>query len=107
MGLERDSRNKVLFVSGITLLDAVHSEAQYPWVYQQVSAMSKRINAYAKSIGSSEEFIYLNYAHANQDPIRSYGSANAKFIKRVADKYDPDGFFQLRVPGGFKVDSDF
>lgn len=103
LGLEPNSRNKILFAAGVTLLSS-KSEEQYPRVYQQVLAMVQRIEAFAKSVGSSEEFVYMNYAHANQDPLGSYGAANVEHIRQVANKYDPDGFFQSRVPGGFKID---
>ncbi|GKT52211.1 FAD-dependent monooxygenase yanF [Colletotrichum spaethianum] len=103
LGLERNLRNKVLVVPGVTLQTS-NSESQYPGVYQQVAAMAQRIQAFAKSVGSSEDFTYLNYADTTQDPLGSYGAANVKHIRKVANKYDPYSFFQRRVPGGFKID---
>lgn len=103
LGLERVKRNRMLFVVGITLTGN-NSEAQYPVATQKAFAMVERIEAFAKSVGSSEEFVYLNYAKAAQDPLGSYGAANVEHMKQVAHKYDPDGFFQQRVPGGFKID---
>lgn len=50
--------------------------------------MTQKICAFSKSAGSSEAFVYLNYANANQDPLGSYGAANVKFIKRVAREHD-------------------
>ncbi|KAL8880153.1 MAG: hypothetical protein Q9192_008080 [Flavoplaca navasiana] len=38
-----------------------------------------------------------------QDVISSYGSANKRMLQAVSRKYDPDGFFQRVVPGGFKL----
>ncbi|KAJ3941553.1 uncharacterized protein N0V96_008265 [Colletotrichum fioriniae] len=102
LGLERDSRNKVLFVMGVTLLGS-NSEELYPRVYQQVAAANKRIEDFSKSIGSDTELRYLPYADSRQDAIGSYGKANVEHIRRVAEEYDPEGFFQYRVPGGFKI----
>ncbi|KAF7531293.1 hypothetical protein G7054_g8995 [Neopestalotiopsis clavispora] len=102
LGLERDPRNKVVVALGVSLLGA-DSREQYPMVLQKVTAVNERIVAFAKSLGSSQEFVYLPYADARQDPIGSYGAANVEHIRQVANKYDPDGFFQHRVPGGFKV----
>lgn len=102
LGLERDSRNKILFVMGVTLLGS-NSEELYPRVYQQVAAMNKRVEDFSKSIGCDNEFRYLPYADSRQNVIGSYGEANVEHIRTVAKKYDPNGFFQRRVPGGFKI----
>ena len=56
----------------------------------------------AKHSGHSP-YLYMNYANPEQDVIGSYGSENVEFLRRTALKYDPEGFFQTRVPGGFKV----
>jgi hypothetical protein len=103
LGLERDSRNKIVFASGVSLLSS-NSDEQHPRVFQKVAALNQRVEAFSKSVGSSEEFVYLPYANALQDPIGSYGAANVEYIRQVAKKYDPRGFFQSRVPGGFKID---
>ncbi|GIZ46194.1 hypothetical protein CKM354_000933000 [Cercospora kikuchii] len=102
LGLERGSRNKTLLVFGVTLVGP-SSDEEYRRVYQRVAAMGSRIEAFAKSVGASEQFVYMNYAHSNQDPLGSYGAANVKHMKQVARKYDRKGFFQRRVPGGFKI----
>ncbi|KAI0168533.1 FAD binding domain-containing protein [Pestalotiopsis sp. NC0098] len=102
LGLERDMRNKVLVALGVSLLGA-DSRQQYPLVLQKVTATNERIVAFARSLGSDQEFVYLPYADARQDPIGSYGAANVQRIRDAANKYDPSGFFQRRVPGGFKI----
>ncbi|KAK1466104.1 FAD binding domain-containing protein [Colletotrichum cuscutae] len=102
LGLERDSRNKVLFVMGVTLLGS-NSEELFPRVYQHVAAANKRIEDFSKSVGSDTELRYLPYADSRQDAIGSYGKADVEHIRKVAEEYDPEGFFQYRVPGGFKI----
>ena len=47
------------------------------------------------------DFIYLNYAGTNQDPIGTYG--NLATLQRISKKYDPHGIFQKAVPGAFKL----
>lgn len=103
LGLERDSRNKIIFILGVTLIGP-NKEDMASQLYQQVTAIYAKVEAYSKSIGRSEDFTYLPYADARQDPIGSYGAANIEHIRNVANKYDPNGFFQRRVPGGFKID---
>lgn len=46
-------------------------------------------------------FTYLNYAGANQDPIKTYGDLAT--LQAVSKKYDPAGFFQTAVPGPWKL----
>ncbi|PVI01715.1 FAD-binding domain-containing protein [Periconia macrospinosa] len=104
LGLDRNTTSNMIIFIGSVVLKAPDSEDQYPQVYQKVSAMIQRIEAFSKSMGSSQEFIYLNYANAAQDALGSYGAANVKHIRQAANKYDPHRFFQKRVPGGFKID---
>ena len=48
-------------------------------------------------------FQYLNYAASYQDPISGFGPQSKAQLQAVSRKYDPTGFFQTTVPGGFKV----
>ncbi|PYI01314.1 FAD-binding domain-containing protein [Aspergillus sclerotiicarbonarius CBS 121057] len=83
----------------------------YSWDNQDDDALFCRLgesileelNEFAKSIGADNEFVYLNYADKSQNPLKSYGEENIEFISRVAKQYDPDGVFQVQVPGGFKI----
>ena len=54
-------------------------------------------------MGLQRQWIYLNYANDDQDPIGSYGSANVAKLQAASKKYDPTGLFQTNVPGGFKL----
>ena len=56
-----------------------------------------------KAAGVFNQFKYLNYAGAFQDPLDSYGAANKAKLIAASKKYDPAGFFQKAVPGGFKL----
>lgn len=57
----------------------------------------------AKQVDGHVGFRYLNYADGSQDPLASYGADNIRKMKAAAAKYDPNGVFQKRVPGGFKI----
>ncbi|KAL8923655.1 MAG: hypothetical protein Q9172_003047 [Xanthocarpia lactea] len=57
----------------------------------------------AMKMGLQRQWIYLNYANHDQDPIGSYGSANVAKLQAASKKYDPTGLFQTNVPGGFKL----
>ena len=61
------------------------------------------ISRYARSVGGLKDFIYLNYADRNQDPLGGYGPANVAKLKAASKKYDPGQVFQKLVPGGFKL----
>lgn len=102
LGLQRNPRNRLYYALGATMLSPA-SVAQVPQVYQKITAAVQRIDAFAKSAGGYEEFEYLPYADSSQNPLGSYGAVNVKFMKQVAKRYDPEGFFQRRVPGGFKI----
>ncbi|KIL84642.1 fad binding domain-containing protein [Fusarium avenaceum] len=102
LGLEHDTRNKILLVFGVTLTGS-NSEELYPRVYQIVAATNKRIEDFAERVGSLSKLRYLPYSDPRQNVLESYGEANVKHIKETANKYDPDGFFQEMVPGGFKI----
>ncbi len=57
----------------------------------------------AVSRGLFNKFEYLNYAASFQDPIAGFGPEIKKRLQAVSQKYDPTGFFQTTVPGGFKL----
>ncbi|KAF2278012.1 oxidoreductase FAD-binding protein [Westerdykella ornata] len=99
LGLDRfrdDLINLLFTISWQLPLDNARVEAR-------LKALETDINNLARSKGILNEFIYLNYASAWQDPIRAYGDANVGFLRGVSRKYDPNGLFQRAVPGGFKL----
>ena len=71
-------------------------KSQDKWIRAELAS-------YAKSIGADNEFIYLDYADDDQDPLLSYGLENVRKIAAAAKKYDPCGVFQKLMPGGFKI----
>ncbi|XEV07541.1 hypothetical protein FSHL1_012828 [Fusarium sambucinum] len=104
LGLERNNRDRVIAAPGAILFGNQYSAQDVALIYQLSVAMNQKIIAHAKSLGLSEDWVYLAYGDAQQDPLGSYGQDNVNHIRQVAHKYDPEGFFQKRVPGGFKID---
>ncbi|EFX03777.1 FAD-binding domain containing protein [Grosmannia clavigera kw1407] len=49
------------------------------------------------------DFVYTNYADGSQGVYQSWGAENVAKLQAVSKEYDPEGIFQTRVPGGFKV----
>ncbi|KAI1346811.1 FAD-binding domain-containing protein [Xylaria sp. FL0043] len=67
------------------------------------SAARKLADSIQLLVGDSTKFKYLNYAGAWQDPIGGYGKAAKEELRQVSKLYDPNGFFQKFVKGGFKL----
>lgn len=88
------------------MVDLSWKDSRDDGLFKQISDSTiTEINNYAKSINKDNEYIYLDYAGKNQNPLRSYGSTNVRKLREVAQQYDPDGIFQKLVPGGFKLAS--
>ncbi|EJT69416.1 hypothetical protein GGTG_13035 [Gaeumannomyces tritici R3-111a-1] len=49
------------------------------------------------------DFIYANYADKSQGVYESWGADSVTKLQAASRKYDPQGVFQKRVPGGLKV----
>ena len=65
--------------------------------------MLDQIEGLAGSLNAQTDWLYLNYSHATQNPLISYGRAAVEKLKEVSAKYDPTRVFQEMVPGGFKI----
>lgn len=100
LGLNRIPSNAILWTTAITVFgdDAALAIAQ-----AELRAMTAKLREVTSQHGTGAEFLYLNYAHASQNPLGSYGPDNVSFMKEVASHYDPQGWWQKRAPGGFKL----
>ena len=72
-------------------------------IIQAMRAFVDQVNQAAVKKGLGSRYVYLNYAYKGQDPISGYGPQNKARLQAVSRKYDPSGFFQNGVPGGFKL----
>jgi len=68
-----------------------------------IESVRSQIAAAAKKQGLLNDYIYLNYAMPDQDPISSYGAANVANLRIQSRLFDPKQVFQRLVPGGFKL----
>ncbi len=72
-------------------------------IYKAGDAILSGLEWYAKSVKGDTDWVYLNYANKNQDPLKGYGQPNVAKLSAASKKYDPDQVFQKNVSGGFKV----
>ncbi|KAI0905186.1 FAD-binding domain-containing protein [Ustulina deusta] len=100
LGLDDLRNNALLYTAGVGILT---DEAPREEAYALVKEMTAKVADFAKSVQGEMDFIYLNYAGDDQDPLGSYGASNIELMKDVAAKYDPAGVFQTRVSGGYKI----
>ncbi|ETN45741.1 uncharacterized protein HMPREF1541_09574 [Cyphellophora europaea CBS 101466] len=104
LGLDRIPGNAILWVSGVGVQPDA-GDAGLAVARAELKKLVAELREFARGQDDVEgmEWTYLNYADADQDPLGSYGEENVRFMQEVAERYDPEGFWQGRVPGGFKV----
>ena len=51
--------------------------------------------------GLGVDYLYMNDASRDQNPLASYGAANIARLRAIAAKYDPTRVFQTLQHGGF------
>ena len=83
----------------------VRTPEQEALAYPHCKAFLEAVRGFAAApeIDGNLDWVYVNYADASQDPLRSYGVENVRRLKAVAGKYDPEGVFQRLCVGGFKI----
>lgn len=99
LGVDQIHDNAIVLVSDIQVEIWELSQAIAP----RFKAGMAEIEAYAESLGAGIEFRYSNYCDGSQNPFSTYGEESIKHMREVSRKYDPQGVFQSRVPGGFKI----
>lgn len=72
-------------------------------VHAKTTEILTKVNAAAEKAGLLRQFEYANYADYSQQPFEGYGQSNVEFLLQTSKQYDPNGVFQKRVPGGFKL----
>jgi hypothetical protein len=97
--MERYSENFIMYQSYLSW-----SEAKDDELFINLGKMlTDGIQKFATEKGTAVEYLYLNYADKDQDPLSAYGTDKVAFMKEVAKKYDPFGVYQKLLPGGFKI----
>jgi hypothetical protein len=99
LGMKRYKENFIMYQSYLSW-----SEAKDDELFINLGLMlTDGIQKFAESKGTAIDYLYLNYADKDQDPLAGYGVENVRFMKNVAKKYDPLGIYQTSMPGGFKI----
>lgn len=99
MGLDRLKNNSIVLLGSL----AVNGVDQEALGRQKMDAWRSALEEYSREKGAFVDYRYMNYADASQDVLRSYGEENVRKMLAVSGKYDPEGIFQERVPGGYKL----
>ena len=90
----------------IVLFSSVHENASDDAkVISRVQGLRAKFEKLAAEEGSASKFRYLNYAFKDTPVFQGYGTDSIAKLKAASKKYDPQGFFQRVVPGGFKISS--
>ena len=88
----------------VCLVNTVHSDsASDDLVSAGALDLIRQIEDLAEKRHLSSRYRFYNYAFENQKVIEGYGPESVANLKAVSKKYDPTGFFQKVVTGGFKV----
>ncbi|OHF03772.1 hypothetical protein CORC01_01091 [Colletotrichum orchidophilum] len=101
LGVDRLGGNCITFLAAVHIKDKEHEEFGFRVLQEWYDSLI----GYAKhtEVSCWEDWLYLNYADKSQNPLRAYGEDNVNKIRAEALKYDPDGVFQTKCPGGFKI----
>lgn len=100
MGLDKSlTQNSIIWLlmaSAVTVDQEKYFQDKFPALTAELQAFAIQKNGYT-------QWQYYNYVSPTQNPLVTYGRENVNLMKQVASKYDPKGFFQTRVSGGFKI----
>jgi hypothetical protein len=99
VGLNKVKENVLLWL----ITGSTETTEQHAIMRKKLMAFSATLEDFAEARESNVDWQYLNYVDQTQNPLGSYGKDNVEFIRKVADKYDPDGMFQNKVVSGWKV----
>lgn len=99
MGLDSEDRNAIMLLFDIAVKTVEEEAIARPLL----RSYGEQMQEFAASKGGLVSWKFLNYADSYQDPLASYGSANVEKIRAAARKFDPEGVFQTKAPGGFKI----
>lgn len=98
-GIEDHTENAVILLGSMGL-NGVDQEAMGR---EKMMKWKDDLEAYTREIGGEFSYRYANYADGSQDVLAGYGEESVRKMREVSKKYDAEGIFQSRVPGGFKI----
>ncbi|KAI0468966.1 FAD-binding domain-containing protein [Xylaria cf. heliscus] len=99
LGVDKQEENAVILLGSL----AVNGLDQEAIGREKMMAWKDDLECYSMETNTYVPYRYMNYADGSQDVVASYGTENVLKMLAVSHMYDPDGVFQKRVPGGFKI----
>ncbi|KAF2033559.1 FAD-binding domain-containing protein [Setomelanomma holmii] len=99
LGLDKVETNSIMLLFNIAVKTADEEALARPLL----ASYGKQMQDFAASKNGLVDWQFMNYADREQDPLASYGSENVEKIRAAARKVDPQGIFQTKAPGGFKI----
>jgi hypothetical protein len=99
IGLAKEDRNAIMLLFDITVRTAEEETIARPLL----RSYGEKMQEFATSKDSLFDWQFMNYANAYQDLLAIYGAENVKKIRAAVRKFDPQGIFQTKAPGGFKI----
>ncbi|KAF2844358.1 FAD-binding domain-containing protein [Plenodomus tracheiphilus IPT5] len=99
LGLDQEKGNVVMLLFNI----AVQTPELEALARPKLKLFGDAMRVYSASKNGAVDWTYLNYADSYQNPLKSFGPESVAKIRAAAEKYDPEGIFQTRAPGGFKI----
>ena len=88
----------------IILLNSVHTNpVDDDRVINTVLDLVSKIEAAAARRDKAARYRFTNYAYKTQRVFEGYGGRRVAALQAASRKYDPKGFFQKTVSGGFKI----
>lgn len=101
LGLERVVADGpcLQWMIALTVDTAENQEVLLPLIYE----LRDLINKYADEQGIQRNWVFANYASADQDPLASYGEESVAFLRDVSARYDSKQVFQKLRQTGFKI----
>ncbi|KAI1740505.1 FAD-binding domain-containing protein [Xylaria scruposa] len=99
LGIDKQEENAVILLGSL----AVNGLDQEALGRKKMMAWKDDLELYSMEADTFISYRYMNYADASQDVVTSYGTENVRQMLAISRAYDPDGVFQRRVPGGFKI----
>lgn len=88
----------------LNLLNSVHSNKEDDEaMVKAITGLLKSIENLAAERGLADRYRFMNYSFKSEKVVQSYGGESIAKLKAASKKYDKIGFFQRKVPGGFKL----
>lgn len=96
------SRGPYLWIDlNVAWLEAADTPVVEAYMAEVAKAVDQALGRLGRDVRSS--FLYLNDAGRTQPVFEGYGATNLARLKRIRDKYDPEGTYTYQMPGGWKV----